>query len=48
MRLKAFQESIVLTPCVLPRSRPRNVGEVAYQEEVVQTLERAMESANVS
>ena len=28
-------------------SRPKNVGEVAYQDEVVQTLERAMDSANV-
>eukprot|EP00955_Chlamydomonas_euryale_P018584 198386-Chlamydomonas_euryale.AAC.2 len=29
------------------RSRPKNVGEVAYQEEVVSTLTRALESANV-
>lgn len=28
-------------------SRPRSVGEVAHQEEVVQTLQRALETANV-
>ena len=35
--------------CGLPdRSRPRSVGDVAHQEEVVQTLEKALEgSANV-
>ncbi|KAK9814340.1 hypothetical protein WJX72_004141 [[Myrmecia] bisecta] len=27
--------------------RPKNVGEVAYQDEVVQTLQRALESANL-
>ncbi|DBB01889.1 hypothetical protein WJX77_011612 [Trebouxia sp. C0004] len=27
--------------------RPKNVGEVAYQDEVVQTLEKAMQSANL-
>lgn len=29
-------------------SRPKNVGEVAYQEEVVSTLTKALETANVS
>ncbi len=28
-------------------SRPKSVNEVAYQEEVVQTLQKALESANV-
>ena len=29
------------------RSRPKSVNEVAYQEEVVHTLQKALESANV-
>lgn len=30
------------------RSRPKNVDEIAHQEEVVATLRRALETANVS
>lgn len=33
--------------CVRLRSRPKSVSEVAHQEEVVQTLQRALETANV-
>ena len=32
----------------MARSRPKNVDEVAHQDEVVQTLRRALETANVS
>ncbi len=33
--------------CVCVRSRPKNVGEVACQEEVVATLSKSIETANV-
>jgi hypothetical protein len=37
----------VVALCFLRRSRPKNVGEVACQEEVVATLSKAIETANV-
>ena len=39
--------AILVLTCVRLRSRPKSVSEVAHQEEVVQTLQRALETANV-